>query len=93
VRRDRFIDGLNSIPGVHCLSPKAAFYAFPNIKSFGIRSSELSARILNETGVALLPGTAFGQYGEGYLRLSFANSIENLDKAIEKLRRFFKNIK
>ncbi|MCE5209507.1 MAG: pyridoxal phosphate-dependent aminotransferase [Chloroflexi bacterium] len=93
VRRDRFIAGLNSIPGVHCLSPKAAFYAFPNIKSFGIRSSELSARILNETGVALLPGTAFGQYGEGYLRLSFANSIENLDKAIEKLRQFFKNIK
>ncbi len=88
-RRDQVVAGLNSIPGVHCLLPKAAFYAFPNIKSFGIRSNELATRILNETGVALLPGTAFGQYGEGYLRLSFANSLENLTKAVEKLRQFF----
>lgn len=92
-RRDQVVAGLNSIPGVHCLSPKAAFYAFPNIKSFGIRSNELAARILNETGVALLPGTAFGQYGEGYLRLSFANSLENLNKAVEKLHLFFATLR
>jgi aspartate/methionine/tyrosine aminotransferase len=91
-RRNRVVAGLNSIPGVHCLEPKAAFYAFPNVRSYGIRSSELAPRILNETGVALLPGTAFGKNGEGYLRLSFANSIENLDKAVNKLHQFFTSL-
>lgn len=91
-RRNAVIAGLNSIPGVTCMLPKAAFYAFPNVKSFGLRSSEIATRILNETGVALLPGTAFGKNGEGYLRLSFANSMENLEKAVEKLRWFFGRI-
>jgi aspartate aminotransferase len=88
-RRDHIVAGLNSIAGIRCLSPKAAFYAFPNIEAYGIRSGELSRMILDQVGVALLPGTAFGQFGEGYLRLSFANSIENLDKAVERLRQFF----
>jgi len=88
-RRNRIVAGLNSIPGIRCLSPKAAFYAFPNIEAYGIRSGELASMILDKVGVALLPGTAFGQFGEGYLRLSFANSIENLDKAVERLRQFF----
>ncbi len=84
-RRDRLIAGLNAIPGVRCLSPEGAFYAFPNIASFG-RSSEWMAQYLLETcGVALLPGTAFGAHGEGYLRLCFANSMENLEKAVERI--------
>ena len=92
-RRDRIVDGLNAIPGVHCLKPQAAFYAFPNIKSFGIRSNELAARILDEAGVALLPGSAFGAHGEGYLRLSYANSLENIDRALERLADFFNKLR
>ncbi len=91
-RRDCIVAGLNSIPGMHCLTPKAAFYAFPNIKSFGVSSSVLARRILDEVGVALLPGTAFGCQGEGYLRLSYANSLENIQKAVERLAAFFKRM-
>ncbi len=91
-RRDRIVAGLNSIPGVHCLSPKAAFYAFPNIKAFGVSSSVLARRILDEAGVALLPGTAFGKQGEGFLRISYANSLENLEKAVDRLAAFFKGM-
>lgn len=88
-RRDFLIEGLNSIPGVRCAEPQGAFYAFPNISSFGLSSSELSDRILNEAGVALLPGTSFGVNGEGYLRLSYANDLENLREAIDRLGSFF----
>ena len=88
-RRDLLIEGLNSIPGVRCAEPQGAFYAFPNISSFGLPSSELSDRILNEAGVALLPGTSFGVNGEGYLRLSYANDLENLREAIDRLGSFF----
>ncbi len=86
-RRDFIVDGLNKIPGFSCLKPKGAFYVFPNIKKTGMSSNQLSDLLLNEAGVAVLPGTAFGKFGEGYLRLSYANSIENIDKALERIKK------
>lgn len=84
-RRDAVVAGLNAIPGVSCRTPQGAFYVFPNIKSLGKSSSWLANYLLEDAGVALLPGTAFGKYGEGYLRLCFANSLENLEKALDKI--------
>ena len=84
-RRDRFIAGLNKIPGFSCRMPHGAFYAFPNIRQTGWTSRKLADALLEQAGVACLPGTAFGQYGEGYLRFSVANSMENLDKALDKI--------
>jgi aspartate/methionine/tyrosine aminotransferase len=84
-RRDLIVDGLNAIPGVRCLRPKGAFYVFPNITATGMTSKQFADYLLNEHGVAALSGTAFGQYGEGYLRLSYANSEENLRKALERI--------
>lgn len=91
-RRDRVVAGLNAIPGLRCQEPQGAFYAFPNIRELGIPSDLLAERILNETGVAVLPGTAFGVYGEGYLRLSYANSMENLERALERLDSFVRGL-
>ena len=91
-RRDTFVDGLNSIPGIHCLKPLGAFYLFPNINDIGLSSEEFANRLLNEAGVAALPGTAFGQYGEGYLRFSFANSLANIESAVERIRNFVSRI-
>jgi len=88
-RRDRMIAGLNAISGVCCQVPEGAFYAFPNVSSFGISSKELALRILDEAGVAVLSGTDFGPHGEGYLRLCYANSLENIDRALERLNAFF----
>ena len=85
-RRDAIVAGLNSLPGFKCQIPQGAFYAFPNIKGTGKGSSELANLILEKAGVALLPGNSFGEYGEGYLRLSYANSIENIQKGIEQIR-------
>ncbi len=84
-RRDLVVAGLNDIPGVSCRVPQGAFYAFPNIKAFGRKSGWLADYLLEEAGVALLPGTAFGAYGEGYLRICFANSMHNLQKALERI--------
>jgi aspartate aminotransferase len=84
-RRDVIVDGLNEIPGIKCLRPKGAFYVFPNITATGMTSQDLSDLLLNEAGVAVLPGTAFGSFGEGYLRLSYANSVENLKKALGQI--------
>lgn len=84
-RRDAVVAGLNAIPGVSCRTPQGAFYVFPNIKSLGKSSNWLANYLLEDAGVALLPGTAFGKYGEGYLRLCFANSLENLEKALDKI--------
>jgi aspartate/methionine/tyrosine aminotransferase len=81
-RRDLLVNGLNAIPGVSCQIPQGAFYAFPNIKELGVSSAELANYILEEAGVAVLPGTAFGEFGEGYLRLAYANSLENLERAM-----------
>jgi aspartate aminotransferase len=85
-RRDLIVDGLGGLPGVSCRSPRGAFYVFPNIKGLGRRSSEVAEILLNEAGVAALGGTAFGEYGEGYLRLSYANSEANLRAALERMR-------
>ena len=82
-RRDVIVKGLNAIPGVSCLLPKGAFYAFPNITATGMKSKPLADYLLNDAGVACLSGTSFGAYGEGYLRLSYANSIPNINKALE----------
>ncbi len=84
-RRDIMVAGLNELPGVSCLSPAGAFYVFPNVTGTGIDSRELARRCLEEAGVAVLSGTAFGAYGDGYLRLSSANSIENIEAAIERI--------
>jgi aspartate aminotransferase len=84
-RRDRFVTGLNAIPGLTCRMPQGAFYAFPNITAFGRTSKWLADYLLEEAGVAVLPGTDFGLGGEGYLRLCFANSMENLETALERM--------
>jgi len=84
-RRDVIVDGMNSIKGFTCLKPKGAFYVFPNITATGMKSQELADRILNEAGVACLSGTCFGAMGEGYLRFSYANSLENIEKAIDRI--------
>lgn len=87
-RRDVFVDGLNSIPGIKCLRPHGAFYLFPNISALGHSSRGIADRLLDEAGVAGLPGTAFGDQGEGYLRFSFANSLANIETALERIRGF-----
>ena len=84
-RRDIMVAGLNNIKGFSCLSPKGAFYVFPNIKGTGWPSKKLADGLLDDAGVAGLSGTAFGEYGEGYLRFSVANSIENIEKALDRI--------
>ena len=84
-RRDLMVAGLNKIKGFSCLLPKGAFYVFPNIKKTGWPSKKLADALLDDAGVAALSGTAFGDFGEGYLRFSVANSIENIEKALERI--------
>ncbi|MEM0313937.1 MAG: pyridoxal phosphate-dependent aminotransferase [Candidatus Bathyarchaeia archaeon] len=84
-RRELIVSGLNKLKGFSCRKPAGTFYVFPNIKGTGLKSKELADYLLREADVAVLPGTAFGVSGEGYLRLSFANSIENIEKALEKM--------
>ncbi|CAN5518935.1 pyridoxal phosphate-dependent aminotransferase [soil metagenome] len=84
-RRELIVDGLNAIDGISCLKPKGAFYVFPNIKGIGMKSKAFADMLLQEHGVAGLSGTAFGTHGEGYLRLSYANSEENISKALERI--------
>ena len=84
-RRDLIVDGLNAIPGISCVRPKGAFYVFPNVKKLGIDCKKLADYLLYEGGVAVLPGTHFGKLGDGYLRLSYANSQENIRKALERI--------
>lgn len=85
-RRDVITAGLNAIPGVSCLVPDGAFYAFPNISGTGVPASRLAERLLNEAGVACLAGTAFGGWGEGFLRLSYANSVANIEAALDAMK-------
>jgi aspartate/methionine/tyrosine aminotransferase len=87
-RRDVFVAGLNKIKGFSCRMPKGAFYAFPNITKTGWPSKKLANAILEEAGVACLSGTAFGDFGEGYLRFSVANSLENLNKALDRIQQW-----
>jgi aspartate/methionine/tyrosine aminotransferase len=85
-RRRAIVNGLNEIPGFRCSMPSGAFYAFPNVRGTGIPSKELADLILNEAGVACLDGRGFGEYGDGYLRFSYANSLENILEALRRIR-------
>jgi aspartate aminotransferase len=87
-RRDLMVDGLNRIKGFRCLRPKGAFYVFPNIQGTGRTSQEIANALLDEAGVACLSGTAFGSYGEGYIRFSVANSPENIQKALGRIEQW-----
>ena len=87
-RRKLVVEGLNALPGVSCITPKGAFYAFPNVKETGWKAKELAAALLDETGVALIGGPDFGVLGEGYIRLSYANSEENIERALERIGGF-----
>jgi aspartate/methionine/tyrosine aminotransferase len=89
-RRDVFVAGLNKIKGFSCRLPKGAFYVFPNITKIGWKSKPLADALLEQAGVAALSGTAFGEYGEGYLRFSVANSLENLQQALERIDQWTK---
>ena len=88
VRRDLMVEGLNALPGVTCFTPRGAFYVFPNISGTGVKSAELAKQLLEQAGVACLSGTSFGAHGEGYLRLSYANSVENLKLALQNIGDF-----
>jgi aspartate aminotransferase len=85
-RRDAIVRGLNQIPGFSCAVPQGAFYVFPNVKETGLSSRDLANMLLNDAGVACLSGTAFGSYGDGYLRFSYANSLENIEEALKRIR-------
>ena len=90
-RRDIFVNGLNQIPGINCPMPKGAFYAFPNIEGTGMTSRKFADDLLDVHGVACLAGEAFGEYGKGCVRFSFANSVENLEKALDRIKGFVAN--
>lgn len=92
-RRDLIVSGLNSIEGISCKKPSGAFYVFPNIKSFGKSSDIIADYILSEAGVALLPGTSFGNMGEGYLRLCYSNSSDLIKKALERIKMALNKLK
>jgi aspartate aminotransferase len=85
-RRDAIVDGLNEIDGFSCLRPKGAFYVFPNIKGTGLKSQQLADKILQDAGVACLSGTCFGSFGEGFLRFSYANSLDNIKEALSRIK-------
>ncbi len=90
-RRDIIVEGLNQIRGIRCRVPKGAFYAFPNIEDTGMSSQQFADDLLNKGGVACLTGQAFGEYGDGFVRFSFANSAENIEKALERIESFVKS--
>jgi len=91
-RRDIFCDGLNQIDGFKCHKPAGAFYLFPNISQFGIKSADMEHRLMHEAGIAALSGTSFGAFGEGFIRFSYASSTENIKKALNKLAKFANNL-
>ena len=86
-RRDVIVDGLNAIDGISCLNPRGAFYVFPNVREVGLGCRQLADRLLQEGGVAVLPGTSFGQHGDGYLRFSYANSVANIEEGLNRIRK------
>jgi aspartate/methionine/tyrosine aminotransferase len=92
-RRDYLVEGLNTIDGVRCVKPGGAFYVFPDISSFGISSAEFANRLLEEAGVAAAAGTAFGNFGEGFIRFSYANSLDNLKIALDRFDKFCRGLK
>lgn len=89
-RRDVLVEGLNTIPGIKCVKPEGALYAFPNISGTGMTSEEFADFALEKTGVALLPGNNFGAHGEGYVRLCYVNTLANIERAVEKLAQAIK---
>jgi aspartate/methionine/tyrosine aminotransferase len=91
-RRDVIVDGMNSLPGVTCKKPRGAFYVFPNITGTGKDEKFLADYFLNEAGVACLAGTSFGAYGKGYIRFSYANSVDNIEKAISRMGEALKSL-
>jgi aspartate/methionine/tyrosine aminotransferase len=91
-RREVIVEGLNAIPKISCKKPKGAFYVFPNITKTGWNSQKLADHILSDAGVAVLSGTSFGAFGEGYLRLSYANSVENIKKGLDRIRAFVEEL-
>jgi aspartate/methionine/tyrosine aminotransferase len=87
-RRKVVVDGLNKLPGVSCIVPKGAFYAFPNVKQTGWKAKALASALLEDSGVAVIGGPDFGILGEGYIRVSYANSTENILKALGRMGDF-----
>lgn len=87
-RRKAVVAGLNALPGISCITPKGAFYAFPNVSKTGWKAKKLASALLEEAGVATIGGPDFGVHGEGYIRLSYANSLENIEKALERMKAF-----
>ena len=87
-RRKVVVEELTALPGFSCIEPGGAFYAFPNITGTGLGAAELQDRLLAEAGVATVAGTSFGAFGEGYLRISYANSTENIIEAVRRIREF-----
>jgi len=87
-RRGIIVDGLNALPGIRCAMPKGAFYAFPNVQDTGMTSREFADRVLEEAGVACLAGESFGEFGDGFVRFSFANSPENIRRALDRIDKF-----
>jgi aspartate/methionine/tyrosine aminotransferase len=85
-RRDAIVEGLSRVPGFQCARPKGAFYVFPNITGTGYSSRALADKLLDEGGVACLSGTAFGEFGEGYLRFSYANNLDNIEEAVRRIQ-------
>ncbi len=85
-RRDTIVDGLNAIDGISCIKPLGSFYVFPNVTELPLSCEKLADYLMDDAGVALLPGTAFGKYGDGYLRLSYANSLENIEEALHRIK-------
>lgn len=92
-RRKAVVAGLKGLPGVSCITPKGAFYAFPNVSQTGWKAKKLASALLEEAGVATIGGPDFGVHGEGYIRLSYANSLENIEKALERMKRFLEQAK
>ena len=87
-RRDLIVDGLNTIPGFRCIKPQGAFYVFPDISGTGMTGAELAEGLLVDAGVCVLAGTAFGDVGVNHIRISYANSRENLAEALERIRAY-----
>jgi aspartate/methionine/tyrosine aminotransferase len=92
-RRDLIVQGLNDLPALHCAMPQGAFYVFPNIRATGRSSAELASQLLHDVGIACLAGTAFGEYGEGYLRFSYASSEENIRNLLITLKQFLQTLR
>jgi len=90
-RRNIIVDGLNSIRGINCYKPKGSFYVFPNVKKIGKNSETIANELLEKVNVITIPGSAFGPHGEGYLRISYANSEENLREAVKRIKKYIEN--